>query len=270
MRVWPGDPYPLGATWTGVGVNFALFSAHATKVELCLFDSPDATTSRARIALPEQTDMVWHGVSARRAAEPALRLPRPRPVRPGRPATVSIRTRLSWIHTRNRSARTIRWADEMFGYRVGDPDEDLSFDDRDNAALRAARRRRRSGVHLGRRSAAAHAVAQHGHLRDARARLHEAAPRHPRASARHLRSADDRAGARAPEEAGRHGRRADAGASPRARSAPRRARADATTGATTASATSRRSAASRRRRRRPARCASSSGWCARCTPPASR
>ena len=38
VRVWPGDPYPLGATWTGVGVNFALFSAHATKVELCLFD----------------------------------------------------------------------------------------------------------------------------------------------------------------------------------------------------------------------------------------
>src|SRR4029450_13093461 len=61
MRVWPGDPYPLGATWTGVGVNFALFSAHATKVELCLFDSPDAPVERRRIPLTEQTDMVWHG-----------------------------------------------------------------------------------------------------------------------------------------------------------------------------------------------------------------
>ena len=61
MRVWPGDPYPLGATWTGVGVNFALFSAHATKVELCLFDSADATKETARIALSEHTDMVWHG-----------------------------------------------------------------------------------------------------------------------------------------------------------------------------------------------------------------
>ena len=61
VRVWPGDPYPLGATWTGVGVNFALFSAHAEKVELCLFDSADATKESARIALPEQTDMVWHG-----------------------------------------------------------------------------------------------------------------------------------------------------------------------------------------------------------------
>src|SRR5437762_1376743 len=61
VRVWPGYPYPLGATWTGTGVNFALFSAHASKVELCLFDSPDAQTESARIELTEQTDQVWHG-----------------------------------------------------------------------------------------------------------------------------------------------------------------------------------------------------------------
>src|SRR5262249_22661759 len=61
VRVWPGYPYPLGATWTGTGVNFAIFSAHATKVELCLFDAPDATRETERIALPEQTDQVWHG-----------------------------------------------------------------------------------------------------------------------------------------------------------------------------------------------------------------
>src|SRR5205814_6691368 len=60
MRVWPGDPYPLGASWTGVGVNFAIFSAHATKVELCLFDRPDAEQETERIPLGEQTDMVWH------------------------------------------------------------------------------------------------------------------------------------------------------------------------------------------------------------------
>ena len=44
MRVWPGRPYPLGATWDGSGVNFALFSEHATRVELCLFGSPKART----------------------------------------------------------------------------------------------------------------------------------------------------------------------------------------------------------------------------------
>ena len=57
----PGRPYPLGATFDGAGVNFAIFSEHATKVELCLFDGADATTETHRITLPEQTDMIWHG-----------------------------------------------------------------------------------------------------------------------------------------------------------------------------------------------------------------
>src|SRR5256885_16469052 len=61
MRIWPGRPYPLGATWDGAGVNIALFSEHATKVELCLFDSRDGTRETQRFALPEHTDLVWHG-----------------------------------------------------------------------------------------------------------------------------------------------------------------------------------------------------------------
>jgi glycogen operon protein len=59
-RIWPGRPYPLGATWDGSGVNFALFSEHAERVELCLFDAA-GTRELERIALPEQTDQVWHG-----------------------------------------------------------------------------------------------------------------------------------------------------------------------------------------------------------------
>ena len=55
-----GRPFPLGATWDGLGVNFAIFSANATKVELCLFDD-DGVTERERIELPEYTDEVWHG-----------------------------------------------------------------------------------------------------------------------------------------------------------------------------------------------------------------
>ena len=58
--IWPGKPYPLGATWDGQGVNFAMFSQHATGVELCLFDSPDAPHERERIAMREHTDNVWH------------------------------------------------------------------------------------------------------------------------------------------------------------------------------------------------------------------
>ena len=61
MNVRPGSPYPLGATWDGSGVNFAIFSEHALKVELCLFDSPDSARESARITLPEQTDLIWHG-----------------------------------------------------------------------------------------------------------------------------------------------------------------------------------------------------------------
>jgi glycogen operon protein len=57
MEVWPGEPYPLGATWDGQGTNFALFSEHARKVELCVFDAEDA---EIRIVVPEQTDLVWH------------------------------------------------------------------------------------------------------------------------------------------------------------------------------------------------------------------
>ena len=59
-QVQEGKPFPLGATWDGLGVNFAIFSANATKVELCLFDD-DGETEIERIELPEYTDEVWHG-----------------------------------------------------------------------------------------------------------------------------------------------------------------------------------------------------------------
>src|SRR5436190_13708347 len=134
MRAWPGDPYPLGATWTGVGVNFALFSAHASRVELCLFDSPDATKETERIALPEHTDMVWHaflpdarpnqlyGYRVHGAYDPATG-------HRFNPNKVVMDPYAKSV------ARTIHWSDEMFGYTVGHADEDLSFDPRDNAAF---------------------------------------------------------------------------------------------------------------------------------------
>lgn len=56
--VWPGQPYPLGASWDGEGVNFALFSEHAERVELCLFDQQGG--HEARIPMQWQTDQVWH------------------------------------------------------------------------------------------------------------------------------------------------------------------------------------------------------------------
>jgi glycogen operon protein len=132
--VWPGDPYPLGATWTGVGVNFALFSEHAERVELCLFDSPEATTESARIELTEQRDMVWHGFlpDARPNQLYGYRVYGPHDPAGGHrfnPNKVVMDPYAKAV------ARTVRWSDEMFGYRVGDPDADLSLDDRDNAAF---------------------------------------------------------------------------------------------------------------------------------------
>src|SRR6266576_1004412 len=134
MRVWPGYPYLLGATWTGVGVNFALFSAHATKVELCLFDSPQATRETARIALSEHTDMVWHGFlpDARPNQLYGYRVHWPYDPHAGHrfnPHKVVMDPYAKSV------ARTIHWSDELFGYRVGHPDSDLALDVRDNAAF---------------------------------------------------------------------------------------------------------------------------------------
>src|SRR5205809_7616424 len=60
VRTWLGYPYPLGATWMGNGVNFAILSEHATGVELCLFDNIEATEENFRIPVIERTDQIWH------------------------------------------------------------------------------------------------------------------------------------------------------------------------------------------------------------------
>jgi len=134
VRVWPGDPYPLGATWTGVGVNFAVFSAHATKVELCLFDRPDASQEHERITLTEHTDMVWHAFlpDARPNQLYGYRVHGPYDPAAGHRFNAN---KIVMDPYAKSVARTVRWADEMFGYSVGQADEDLSFDPRDSAAF---------------------------------------------------------------------------------------------------------------------------------------
>jgi isoamylase len=134
MRVWPGQPYPLGATWTGLGVNFAIFSAHATRVELCLFDSPEATAPSACVPLPEQTNMVWHGYlpDVRPGQLYGFRVDGPYDPSNGHrfnPHKVVIDPYAKSV------GRPIQWDDANFGYRIGDSAADLSFDTRDNAAF---------------------------------------------------------------------------------------------------------------------------------------
>jgi glycogen operon protein len=134
MRVWPGKPYPLGATWDGAGVNFALFSENATKVELCLFESAEATTESERIPLAEQTNYVWHaylpgmqpeqlyGFRVHGSYEPATG-------HRFNPNKVLLDPYAKAI------GRNLRWDDALFGYKIGDPQADLSIDDRDNASF---------------------------------------------------------------------------------------------------------------------------------------
>jgi glycogen operon protein len=133
MRIGPGRPYPLGAEWDGIGVNFAIFSEHATAVVLCLFDSPTATHESHCIPLTEQTDMVWHGYLY--GVQPGqlygYRVHGPYDPSKGHrfnPAKVLLDPYAKCV------GRLVRWGDEMFGYRLGGDQEDLLPDDRDNAA----------------------------------------------------------------------------------------------------------------------------------------
>ena len=129
--LWPGQPHPRGATWDGMGVNFALFSESAERVELCLFDRTGRHEVK-RFALREQTDQIWHGY-----------LPQARPgLLYGYRVHGPYRPRDGHRHNANKLlidpyARQIvgalRWHDALFGYRVGHHDGDVSFDRRDSA-----------------------------------------------------------------------------------------------------------------------------------------
>jgi glycogen operon protein len=134
MRIWPGRPYPLGATWDGAGVNFALFAEHATKVELCLFDDAGAAKESQRIVLPEQTDQVWHAYLPDVLPEQLYGYRVHGPYEPAKghrfnPNKVLLDPYAKAI------GRDLRWDDSLFGYKLGDKAADLSFDDRDDAAF---------------------------------------------------------------------------------------------------------------------------------------
>jgi len=130
--VWPGDPYPRGATWDGEGVNFSLFSAHAEKVELCVFDA-SGRQELQRIELKERTDEIWHCYlpEARPGLLYGYRVHGP--YRPEEGHRFNPHKLLIEPYAKHLSGN-LRWSDAHFAYRVGHAREDLSFDRRDNAA----------------------------------------------------------------------------------------------------------------------------------------
>ena len=132
VRLLPGRPYPLGATWDGSGTNFALFSAHAEKVELCLFD--DQGGGEERIALPEFTHEIWHGYLPQ-AAHPG-RLYGYRVYGPYAPEAghrFNHHKLLLDPYAKALEGSVDRWHDAIFGYQVGHQQHDLTFDSRDSA-----------------------------------------------------------------------------------------------------------------------------------------
>ena len=133
MRTRPGSPYPLGATWDGAGVNFSLFSENATGAQLCLFEGRDGKQETARIAITEQTDLVWHIClpEVRPGQRYGYRVHGPYDPASGHrfnPAKLLLDPYAKAIDG------TIRWGDALFGYTIGHPDADLSQDDRNSAA----------------------------------------------------------------------------------------------------------------------------------------
>jgi len=132
MRVWPGQPYPLGATWDGRGVNFALFSEHASAVELCLFDSESSLRESQRITLPECTGQVWHGYCPDVMPGQLYGYRVSGPQDPARGYRFNPNKVLLDPYA-NLIGRDVRWDDTLFGFRSGTGD-DLTFDGRDSAA----------------------------------------------------------------------------------------------------------------------------------------
>ena len=130
-KVWPGRPDPLGATWDGTGVNFALFSAHAEKVELCLFDR-SGQHEEARIVLPEYTDEVWHGYLPEARPDQLYGYRVHGPYDPAAGHRFNPNKLLIDPYARA-LAGSLRPSDALYGYRFGGPREDLAIDRRDSA-----------------------------------------------------------------------------------------------------------------------------------------
>ena len=131
FRLSEGRPQPLGATFDGSGVNFALFSANADKVELCLFDD-DGEREVARLPLTERTDNVWHGFLAEAVPGQLYGYRVHGPYDPLNGHRFNPNKLLVDPYARELD-RSFEWNDLHCGYVVGDPREDLSFDTRDNA-----------------------------------------------------------------------------------------------------------------------------------------
>ena len=131
LRVWPGKPYPLGANWDGRGVNFALYSENASEIKLLLYEKKESTHPSEEIAFREKTGYIWHAYCP--------------DILPGQLYAYRVygsyepQRGLRFNHNKalidpyaKCIAGTVEWNNSIFGYKIGDPAGDLSFDQRDS------------------------------------------------------------------------------------------------------------------------------------------
>ncbi|HZT62954.1 MAG TPA: alpha-amylase family glycosyl hydrolase, partial [Burkholderiales bacterium] len=128
-RVREGLPYPRGASWDGKGVNFAVYSAHATRVEVCLFEIDQETE---RIELPEYRDETWHGYVPDLRPGQVYGYRVHGPYAPDEGHRFNANKLVLDPYARAHIGE-LKWDPAVFGYKVGDPQADLSFDERDSA-----------------------------------------------------------------------------------------------------------------------------------------
>lgn len=126
-----GEPYPLGATWDGLGVNFAVFSARAERIELCLFDQ-SGRHETARLIMPEFTDQVWHGYLPGAQPGTVYGYRAHGPHDPGHGHRFNPYKLLLDPYARGLTGE-LQWSDALYGYRASSPRGDLSYDRRDSA-----------------------------------------------------------------------------------------------------------------------------------------
>ncbi len=132
MNIFPGNPYPLGATFDGEGVNFALYAENAKEVELCLFDKPKGAAESKKIKLTERTHHVWHvyipGLKAGQLY--GYRVSGPYDPLNGHRFN---NNKLLMDPYAKAIAGSVEWDNSLFGYDIGNPAEDLSFSETDSA-----------------------------------------------------------------------------------------------------------------------------------------
>ena len=132
VTVYPGSPYPLGATWDGEGVNFALYGGNSTAVDLCLYDPTDHKKEIAKIKLTEHTHQIWHVYLPDIQPGQLYGYRVHGPYEPHRGNRYNANKLLLDPYAKAISG-TVEWHDSLFGYEVGHPDEDFSFSKSDSA-----------------------------------------------------------------------------------------------------------------------------------------